>query len=83
MLGTGRLPTSAAGGIARHTRVVGVTAHLTSAHLANRALITTTATIAEEQDDGTLLLTRAYLEGRVTNDDVVWRMAVPMIQEAA
>lgn len=66
-----------------HTRVIGVTAHLASAHLANRTLISTTATVAEELDDGTLLLTRAYLEGRVANDDVTWSMAVPMIQTAA
>ena len=83
ILGSGRLPFSAAGRLARHTKIRGVVAHLASAHLANRTLISTTATITAEQEDGTLLLTRAYLEGRVVNDDVAWTMAVPMVAAAA
>lgn len=83
ILGAGGLPAAAAGRIACHTRIRGVTAHLASAHLANRTLITTTATIIGEEADGTLLLTRAYLEGRVTDDAIAWTMAVPMVPIAA
>lgn len=83
ILGAGGLPTGAAGRVACHTRIRGVTAHLASAHLANRTLISTTATIVGEEPDGTLLLTRAYLEGRVRGDAIAWTMAVPMTPIAA